>query len=57
MRRVAALQLRGNLRAADGNQDGARADWQMVTKVDPDTASARAASDNLRRLQTGQTVK
>ena len=28
-----ALLLRGNLRAADGNQDGARADWQMVTKV------------------------
>ena len=53
-----ALLLRGNLRAADGNQDGARADWQMVTKVDPDTANARAASDNLktasRRTGTGK---
>ena len=52
-----ALLLRGNLRAAGGNQDGARADWQMVTKVDPDTANARAASDNLNRLQTGQVAK
>jgi tetratricopeptide (TPR) repeat protein len=52
-----ALLLRGNLRAADGNQDGARADWRMVTKVDPDTANARAASDNLQRLQAGQAAK
>ena len=52
-----ALLLRGNLRAAGGNKDGARADWQMVTKVDPDTANARAASDNLKRLQTGQVAK
>ena len=52
-----ALLLRGNLRAARGNQDGARADWRMVTKVDPDTANARAASDNLKRLQEGQAAK
>jgi hypothetical protein len=29
----------------------------MVTKVDRDTASARAASDNLKRLQSGQAGK
>jgi len=48
-----ALLLRGNLRALTGNQDGAREDWQMVMKIDRDTSSARAAADNLARLQAG----
>jgi tetratricopeptide (TPR) repeat protein len=46
-----ALLLRGNLRAMAGNPQGAREDWQMVTKVAPDTTGARAAADNLARMQ------
>lgn len=44
-----ALLLRGNLRALKGDAAAARDDWQRVTRLDPDTATARAAAANLAR--------
>lgn len=47
-----ALLLRGNLRALKGEVAAARDDWRSVTRLDPDTTTARAAATNLARHET-----
>jgi regulator of sirC expression with transglutaminase-like and TPR domain len=48
-----ALLERGILHLADGETARARADWQRVIAVAPDSPAAAAARNNLARLDGG----
>ncbi|MCS6930580.1 MAG: tetratricopeptide repeat protein, partial [Acetobacteraceae bacterium] len=48
-----ALLERGILRQAAGDSEGARADWQRLLAVAPDSAAADLAQQNLELLEAG----
>jgi tetratricopeptide (TPR) repeat protein len=48
-----ALLERGIIRQRQGNRDGARADWQKVADLSPDTSAADLAQQDLALLEAG----
>jgi regulator of sirC expression with transglutaminase-like and TPR domain len=50
---VEALLERGILRQRTGNLSGARADWEAVRRLDPDSPAADLAEQNLALLDAG----
>jgi tetratricopeptide (TPR) repeat protein len=49
----AALLERGILRRLDDDAEGARADWERVRRIAPDSPEAETAAQNLKLLDTG----
>jgi tetratricopeptide (TPR) repeat protein len=46
--------LRGNIKAAAGDLKGARDDWKLVRRLAPEGRPAKAAADNLARLDKAE---
>ncbi|HEY0832389.1 MAG TPA: hypothetical protein VGE72_00660 [Azospirillum sp.] len=46
--------LRGNIKAVSGDLKGARDDWRLVRRLAPEGRTAKAAGDNLARLDKAE---